>query len=104
MAAFNYDVPGEFYSRKTRGLRSTSLSYHRFDTTAEAIRFAIEDLSSAELGGSTLIVDGERFGAKELRQLYASSLYPLQRKERGADRTVQSHRRAKNSGRINLTD
>jgi hypothetical protein len=81
MADFNYDVPAEFFSRKTQVLKPSGLTYRRFGTAAEAIRFAIEDVSSAVLGGSTLIVDGERFGAKELKQLYASALYPLQRKK-----------------------
>jgi hypothetical protein len=82
MTDFNYDVPGEFYSRKTQGLRPSGLTYHRFDTVAEAIRFAMEKVSSRDLGGCTLEVEGERFGAKELRALYASPRFPLRRAKR----------------------
>lgn len=87
MTDFNYDVPGEFYSRKTRGktqgLRPKGLSYHRFANVAEAIRFAMEDLPSAALGGCMLEADGERFGAKELRELYASPRFPLRKPTAG---------------------
>ena len=79
MTEFNYNMPGEFYSRKTQGMKPSGLTYQRFDTVAEAIRFAIENLPSAALGGCLLEADGERFGAKELRALYASPRYPLQR-------------------------
>lgn len=79
MTDFNYDMPGEFYSRKTQSMRPSGLTYQRFETVAEAIRFAIEDLPSAALGGCMLEADGERFGAKELRALYASPRYPLRR-------------------------
>jgi hypothetical protein len=79
MTDFNYKVPGEFYSRD--GLRpgSKGLNYRRFDTVAEAIRFAMEDLPSAAVGSCMLEANGERFGARELRELYASPRYPLAR-------------------------
>jgi hypothetical protein len=79
MTDFNYDMPGEFYSRKSQGLGPSGLAYRRFDTVAEAIRFAIEDLSPAALGGCMLEVGGQRFGGKEVKALYASPRFPLQR-------------------------
>jgi hypothetical protein len=79
MIKFDYAVPGEFYSRKRAGRRPTSLTYQRFDTAAEAIRFAIEDLPSAAFTSCMLEASGERFGARELRALYASPRYPFQR-------------------------
>jgi hypothetical protein len=79
MTDFNYEIPGEFYSRKSQGMKPTGLTYQRFNTVAEAIRFAIEDLPSAAFGGCMLEADGERFGARELRALYANSKYPLRR-------------------------
>jgi hypothetical protein len=82
MTDFNYDMPGEFYSRKSQGLGPSGLTYRRFKTVAEAIRFAMEDLSSAALGGCMLEVGGERFGGKELKALYASPRFPLQRANR----------------------
>ena len=79
MTDFDYEMPGEFYSRKKQGMRPSSLTYQRFGTVAEAIRFAMEDLPSAALGGCMLETNGERFGARELRELYASPRYPLPR-------------------------
>ena len=69
MINFDYAVPGEFYSRKRSGRRPTGLTYQRFDTVAEAIRFAMEYLPSTAFGGCMLEADGERFGARELREL-----------------------------------
>ena len=82
MTDFNYDVPGEFYSRKSPGFRKPSgLAYQRFNTAAEAIRFAMEDISPAALGGCALVVEGERLGEKELKVLYASPNFPLSRRK-----------------------
>ena len=71
MTDFNYQMPGEFYSRKRQGMKPTGLIYQRFDTVAEAIRFAIEDQPSTALVSCMLEAGGERFGAKELKALYA---------------------------------
>jgi hypothetical protein len=79
MTDFNYEMPGEFYSRKSQGMKPTGLTYQRFDTVAEAVRFAIEALPSAAFGGCMLEAGGQRFGAKELRALYANPRYPLRR-------------------------
>ncbi len=79
MTDFNYEMPGEFYSRKSQGTRPNGLTYQRFKTAAEAIRFAIEALPSAALAGSMLETGGERFRGKELMALYANPKYPLRR-------------------------
>lgn len=85
MTDFNYEMPGEFYSRKSQGMKPTGLTYQRFDTVAEAIRFAIEALPSAAFAGCMLEANGERFGAKELKALYASPRYPLRRAKQKRD-------------------
>lgn len=53
--------------------------YKRFDTAAEAIRFAVEDITQLALFGVNLEVDEARFGAKEIRHLYEHPAYPLMR-------------------------
>jgi hypothetical protein len=58
------------------------VTYRRFSSGAEAIRFTIEDLSSAELKGTVLEVNERRFDAIEIRGLYDSDAYPLERKRR----------------------
>jgi hypothetical protein len=79
MTDFNYEIPGEFYSRKHQGTKSTGLTYQRFKTAAEAIRFALEALPPAALNSSMLEAGGDRYWGKELRTLYADPKYPLRR-------------------------
>ena len=77
MLAFDYDVPAElFWNRK---YRHQPFGYRRFARTADAIRFAIEELLPELLLGAFLEVDGERYGSEEIRRLYQSSRYLLPR-------------------------
>jgi len=78
--AFDYGTSAElFSSRGSRGRRQP-LNYKRFASAAEAIRFAIEDLSPQCLMGTFLEVDDPRYESKGIQRLYASSRYPLPRK------------------------
>jgi hypothetical protein len=79
MAAFDYNAPAEFFpSRSRKGNRPAS--YRRFDTAAEAIRFAVEEMPSAFLGGSILECAERRLDASDILKLYGSANYPLARK------------------------
>jgi hypothetical protein len=51
------------------------VTYKRFDTAAETLRFAIEEIPS--LAGAYLEVDGALFASQEIRYLYANAGYPL---------------------------
>ncbi len=64
------------------------VSYKRFDTAAEAIRYAVEDLNPDMLAGAVLEVDEERFDGEAIMSLYASPDYPLPRGKTN-DGTVQ---------------
>ncbi len=76
---FDYSGPAELYiAKKQRAGRST-MTYRRFDTAANAIRFSIEELPNANLPGTILEVDEGRFHHKDIRKLYESSAYPLHR-------------------------
>lgn len=78
---FDYQRPGELYSRRNLATKPSGLAYRRFDTAAEAIRFAMEVLPSAALGGCIMESDGKRLGVQEVRALYLSGRYPLRRNE-----------------------
>jgi hypothetical protein len=77
---FDYGTSAElFSSRGSRG-RYQPLNYKRFTSAAEAIRFAIEDLSPQCLVGTYLEVDDSRYESAGIRRLYASADYPLPRR------------------------
>jgi hypothetical protein len=80
MEEFSYTSPGELYY--PRGKTAHCSPYHRhFNSAAEALRYAIEGVPAPFLQGCFMEVEGERYGAKQMRQLYESAKYPLPRLE-----------------------
>jgi hypothetical protein len=80
MDGFNFASPGELYYPKPSALRHHhGVNFRRFSTAAEAIRFAIENIPAPILQGCYMEVDGLRYDANQLRELYESVEYPLQR-------------------------
>ncbi len=79
MESFNYKAPAELFAYLHGAKRSTALKYRRFDTSAEAIQFAIEQLSPDILRGSVIEVLDVRLEARQIRELYQSIDFPLQR-------------------------
>lgn len=79
MSQFDYTARAELFPARASGLRRHAVSYKKFDTAADAIRFAVEELDPALLTGAILEVDEERFDGAAIRNLYASAQYPLKR-------------------------
>ena len=77
---FDYNAPAELYPSRIKKGRGR-VTYKRFDTAAEALQFAIEQIPSGVLLGAYLEVDEARFGVQEIRFLYDSVGYPLKRAE-----------------------
>ncbi|MEI8150630.1 MAG: hypothetical protein WCG92_03425 [Hyphomicrobiales bacterium] len=75
---FDYGAPAELYPSRIKKGRGR-ITYKRFNTAAEALRFAIEEIPPAVLLGAYLEVDEARFGVAEIRFLYDSAAYPLKR-------------------------
>jgi hypothetical protein len=79
---FDYTASAElFIAKRSRGPRAP-LGYRRFATAAEAIQFAVEELSSSRMLGVFMQVGDERFDADRIRSLYEKSNYPLERSDR----------------------
>lgn len=79
MIDFDYTFEAGLYAgKKPRG--SSGPRYKRFETAAEAVRFAIEEMPGSQLRGSILEVGEARFSDKQIRMLYDATSYPLARK------------------------
>ena len=75
----DYAAAADLYPRATTSSRSRPVGYRRFDTTAEALRYAIEEMPAAHLSGALLEVDEERYDGAAMRSLYDAGAYPLPR-------------------------
>jgi hypothetical protein len=82
MMAFDYAASAElFIARRKSGPRQL-LSYRRFATAAEAIRFAVEESPAIRTLGAWMQVGEERFNGDDIRRLYESTSYPRRRRMR----------------------
>jgi hypothetical protein len=79
MNAFDYGMEAGLFSRKGPKLRPNGLGYKRFARAADAIRFAMEDVSAEMLRGCSLEVGDKVYVGAEIRSLYEDTDYPLSR-------------------------
>jgi hypothetical protein len=98
MAPFNYSMEAELYSGFAGTFRRHPVGYRRFASAAEAIRFAMEELSVAALAGAALEVGDQRFDSHGIRRLYEASNYPLARCKREGRSSVTMQRTPRGSG------
>jgi hypothetical protein len=78
LSGFDFKAPAELYPSRSRRVRGP-FSYKRFNTAAEAVRFAIEEMPQGALLGATLEVNEARFTEAEMRALYESPAFPVKR-------------------------
>jgi hypothetical protein len=77
---FDYAASAELFMAKRRHGVRQPLSYRRFATAAEAIRFAVEEFPAVRALGAWMLVGEERFDSVEIHRLYESDDYPLGRR------------------------
>ena len=79
MDKFDYTAPAELFPSRNRRVVA-KVKYRRFDQAADAIRFAVEELPEPQLLGAYIEINEARIGHKDIRALYESADYPLQKK------------------------
>jgi hypothetical protein len=77
---FDYGASAELFSARGRMASRQPCGYWRFDSAAEAVRFAVENLPPNLLASSYLEVNELRFDSKAIRALYDRADYPLARR------------------------
>jgi hypothetical protein len=100
MAAFDYDAEAELFPGAARPARRQPIGYRRFASAAEALRFAMEELSPGSLAGAALEVGDERFDCHGMRQLYEAADYPLARRERSGQGSSAMQPTSRGSGPV----
>ena len=76
---FNYGASAELFAGQSKKAQSP-FTYNRFDSAAEALRFAMEEAPPQAMLGACLEVDEVRYNFNQISILYKSETYPLQRR------------------------
>ena len=80
MASFDYDAPADVYLTHAWGSKNTPVTYRRFDSSAEAIRFIVEELPRTRQRGTAMEVGDDRLEFADILNLYVSDRFPLIRR------------------------
>lgn len=78
METFDYRAAANLHSPKTDG-SSRMIGYLGFTRAADAIRYAVEQLSAKEFLATHMDVGSESFDSASIRRLYDDDRYPLSR-------------------------
>ena len=69
MGNFDYDAPAEVYITTGWGSKQRPVTYRRFARSADAIRFAIEELTQRTQRGIAMEVGDDRFEFEDILKL-----------------------------------
>ena len=81
--SFDYNAPAGLFSMSNRRSRGGGMTYRRFATAAEAIRYSVEEVPPPNFPQISMEVDEDRFDHLAIAQLYESADYPLPRNKDG---------------------
>lgn len=76
MAEFDYQAPAELYIGHARRRSGRPLKYLRFDSTSEAISYAMESLSAEEFAGAAIETEHLRLTSSEILSVYEAADFP----------------------------
>lgn len=79
MSRFNYEAPADLFPARSR-TGNRPVGYRRFNTAAEAIRYAVEQMPAEFLDGTVMESGDDRADGFRIKALYDSKDYPLLRK------------------------
>jgi hypothetical protein len=80
MDAQDYRMEAGLFFSRTEKSSNKSLIFRRFGRAADAIRYAVEELSPRILASCSLEVNGFHYFGREIRPLYDSEAFPLRRR------------------------
>jgi hypothetical protein len=80
MDSNDYRMEASLYFAKSANAKPKALVLRRFAKAAEAIRFAVEDLSPNLLQGCSLEINESYYFGQEIRPLYDDRAFPLRRR------------------------
>jgi len=87
MTKIDYAAEAQIYAIRRTGMKP-HMTHRRFPTTAEAIKFAVEELPAN--ANVILEIDEDRFEAASIRQMYDATEYPLPRIALASQSPVQT--------------
>lgn len=80
VSVFDDQAVAELFSARNRNAKRQFAGYRRFNSVADALRFAIEEMPSQSLLGAYLEVEELRFDHREMRRLYDCAEFTLARR------------------------
>jgi hypothetical protein len=80
MITNDYFLEASLYYSKSANWKQKALVFRRFARAADAILFAVEELTPKVLDSCSLEVNEEHYFGREIRPLYDDQVFPLRRK------------------------